>query len=258
MMRLAIAAICLCAACLCTAPAAFAQDNSNPAKSAAEAAAVQAMLQAQTPDDQIKTADQLIAKYSSTNYKAYALFTEAGAWEQKGDHAKAIAYCEKALAADPKDFDAEILMGNVIASNTSDSDSDKADKLARAEKAARQALDAIKTATKPHLFQMTDAEWVSAKNSSASQAWQVLAMAATVEKKADEAIADYEKSLALTPDPGLMVQAGRALEGFQKYDDALGWFDKAIASPKADAQIKDVAAKDKMRVAAVKARSKPE
>jgi tetratricopeptide (TPR) repeat protein len=258
MMRLAIAAICLCAAFLYTGGAAFAQDNSNPAKSAAEATAVQAMLQAQTPDEQIKMADEVVAKYPGTNYKAYALFTEAGAWEQKGDHARAIAYCEKALAADPKDFDAEILMANVIASSTSDSDSDKADKLGRAEKAAKQALDTIKTAPKPRLFQMTDKEWASAKNSSASQAWQVLAMTATLEKKADEAVADYEKGLALTPDPGLMVLAGRALEGFQKYDDALGWFDKAIASPNADAQLKDVAAKDKTRVAAEKARSKPE
>ena len=190
------------------------------------------MLQAQTPDDQIKRADELIAKYSNTNYKAYALFTAAGAYEQKGDHARAIAYCERALAADPKDFDAEILMASVIASNISDSDPDKADKLARVEKAAKQALDAIKTAPRPHLFQMTDSEWTSMKNSSASQAWQVLAMAATIEKKADEAIADYQKSLALTPDPGLMIRVGRALETFQKYDDALGWFDKAIASPK--------------------------
>jgi tetratricopeptide (TPR) repeat protein len=252
MKYLALAAICLGAA-----TAAFAQDN-NPSKSGAEAAAVQAMLQAQTPDDQIKRADELISKYPGTNYKAYALFTEAGAWEQKGDHAKAIAYCEKALAADPKDFDAEILMANVIASNTTDGDPDKADKLARAEKAAKHALDAIKTAPKPHLFQMTDAEWTNMKNSATSQAWQVLAMAATMEKKADEAIADYEKGLALTPDPGLMIRAGRALEAFQKYDDALGWFDKAIASPEADAQLKYVAAKDKVRVAAEKARSKPE
>ena len=253
MKRLAMAAIFLCAA-----TAAFAQDNANPAKSAAEAAAVQAMLQAQNPDGQIRTADELVAKYSSTNYKAYALFTAAGAWEQKGDHAKAIAYCEKALTADPKDFDAEILMANVIVSNVTDSDPDKADKLARAEKAAKQALDVIKTAPKPRLFQMTDAEWTSMKNSSASQAWQVLAAAATMEKKADEAIADFEKGLALTPEPGLMVRAGRALEAFQKYDDALGWFDKAIASPEADAQLKDVAAKDKTRVAAEKARSKQE
>jgi tetratricopeptide (TPR) repeat protein len=253
MMRLAIAAMCLCAA-----TAAFAQDSNNPAKSAAEATAVQAMLQAQTPDDQIKTAEELIAKYSSTNYKAYALFTEAGAWEQKGDHARAIASCEKALAADSKNFDAEILMANVIADNTSDSDPDKADKLARVEKAGKHALDTIKTAPKPRLFQMTDAEWVSAKNSATSQAWQVLALAATMEKKADEAIADYGKGLALTPDPGLMIRAGRAMEAFQKYDEALGWFDKAIASPNADAALKAVATQDKTRVAAEKDRAKKE
>ncbi len=253
MMRLAMAAMYLCAV-----TAAFAQDNANPAKSAAEAAAVQTMLQAQTPDAQIKAAEDLITKYSSTNYKAYALFTEAGAYEQKSDHTRAIAACEKALAGDPKYFDAEILMANVIASNTSDGDPDKADKLARVEKAAKHALDVIKTAPKPRLFQMTDSEWASMKNSSASQAWQVLALAATIEKKADETIADYEKGLALTPDPGLMVLAGRALEGFQKYDDALAWFDKAIASPSADAQLKDVAARDKTRVAAEKARAKQE
>ncbi len=258
MMRLAMAAMCLCAACLCTSRAAFAQDNANPAKSAAEATAVQAMLQAQTPDAQIKAAEELITKYPSTNYRAYALFTEAGAYEQKSDHARAIASCEKALAADPKDFDAEILMANVIASNTSDSDPDKSDKLARVEKAAKHALEVIKTAPKPRLFQMTDSEWASTKNSSASQAWQVLALAATIEKKTDEAIADYEKGLALTPDPGLMVRTGRALEGFRRYDDALGWFDKAIASPEADAQLKEVAAKDKTRVTAEKERSTPE
>jgi tetratricopeptide (TPR) repeat protein len=249
MKRLAIAASCLCAA-----TAAFAQDSTNPAKSAAEAAAVQVMLQAQTPDDQIKAAEELITKYSSTNYKAYALVTAAGAYEQKGDHARAIADCERALTADPKDFDAEILMGNVIASNITDIDPDKAAKLARAEKAAKEALDMIKTAPKSRLFQMTDKQWTSMKNSSASQAWQVLAMAATIEKKPDEAVADYDKGLALTPDPALMVRVGRALESFQKYDDAIGWFDKAIASPDADAQLKDVAARDKARVAAEKAR----
>ena len=44
----------------------------------------------------------------------------------------------------------------------------------------------------------------------------------------DEAVADYEKGLALTPDAGLMLRAGRALEASQKYDDAIKWFDKAI------------------------------
>jgi tetratricopeptide (TPR) repeat protein len=247
MKRLAPAA----AICLFAATAAFAQKNTNPATT--EAAALQAMLQAQTPDDQIKAADELIGKYPKTTYKAYALLTEANASEQKNDHAKAISFCEQALAADPKDFDAKILMANVIASQTSDADSDKADRLARAEKAAKEALDLIKTAARPVLFQMTDAEWTRMKNYSAMQAWQALGIAAEVEKKPDEAVADYEKGLALTPDAGLMLRAGRALEASQKYDDAIRWFDKAIAAPDADQQFKDIAARDKAHAAALKA-----
>jgi tetratricopeptide (TPR) repeat protein len=247
MNRLAITAISLFAA------AAFAQTNSGPAKSAAEAAAVQAMLQAQTPDDQIKKADELITKYSNTNYKAYALLAMANAYEQKGDHAKSIEYCERALTADPKDFDADILLATVIASGTGAADPDKADKLARAEKAAKDALSAIKTAPKSNLFQMTDAQWSTAKNYSATQAWQALGMAAEVENKMDEAVADYEKGLALTPDAGLMLRVGRALEASKKYDDAIKWFDKALASPGADDEFKDVARRDKARAAALKA-----
>lgn len=243
----AIAAVCLFAA------TAFAQRGTSPAKPAGEAAAVQAMLQAQTPDDQIRAADELITKYSTTTYKAYALLTEANAYEQKGDHARCIEFCQKALAADPKDFDAEIVMANVIAGQIRDSDSDKADKLARVQKAAQEALNTIKTAPKPGLFQMTDAQWTNMKNYSAMQAWQALGIAAEADKKTDEAVADYEKGLALSPDAGLMLRAGRALEALQKYDAAIGWFDKASASPDADQQFKEVAGRDKARVTAKKA-----
>lgn len=249
MKRLTIAAICLFAA-----TAAFAQKAASPAKAPTEAAAVQAMLQAQTPDDQIRTADDLVTKYPSTAYKAYALLTEATAYEQKNDHAKAIDYCQKALAADPKDFDAEILLANVIAGQTRDTDADKAEKLASAEKAAKDALDIIKTAPKPGLFQVTEDQWKGMKNYSATQAWQALGIAAEVDRKMDEAAADYEKGLALTPDAGLMLRAGRALEALRKYDDAIRWFDKAMASPDADQQFKNIAAQDKARATAAKAK----
>jgi tetratricopeptide (TPR) repeat protein len=231
--------------------AVFAQKDPSPAMT--ETAALQAMLQAQTSNDRIRTAEELITKYPNTTYKAYALLTEANAYEQKGDHARCIDYCQRALAVDPKDFDAEILMANVIASQTSDIDPDKADKLARVEKAAKEALALIKTAPKSNLFRMTDAEWTRTKNYSAMQAWQALGIAAEVDKKMDEAVADYEKGLALIPDAGLMLRAGRALEASQKYDDAIRWFDKVIASPDADPQFKDIAGKDKARAAAKKA-----
>jgi hypothetical protein len=50
-----------------------------------------------------------------------------------------------------------------------------------------------------------------------------------------------------------MLRAGRTLEAKQKYDAAISWYDKAIASPDADQQFKDIAGKDKARAAAKKA-----
>lgn len=251
MKRLAITGLCLVAA-----TTAFAQKKGGPGpKSKPEAAAVQAMLQAQSPDDQIRTADELITKYSNTDFKSFALSTEADAYEAKGDHAKAIVYCEQALAADPKNFDAEILMANVIAAQTKETDLDKADKLTNAAKFAKEALDVIPTVPKPVLFQMTEDAWAQQKNAAMSRAYQALGLVATVQKKPDEAIANYEKGLALVPDPVLMVRVARAMEAQKKYDDAIGWLDKAIAAPNASAQIKEIAGKDKTRIAAEKSKA---
>jgi tetratricopeptide (TPR) repeat protein len=224
------------------------------AKSKEEVAAVQAMLRAQAPDDQIRTADELITKFPKTDFKSFALYNEADGYEAKGDFVKAIVFCEQAVAADQKNFEAEILMANVIATQTKDGDLDKAEKLANATKFAKEALDVIATAPKPVLFQLTEDAWSQQKNAAAARAWQALGLVATVEKKPDETIADFEKGLALVPDPVLMVRTGRALEASKRFDEASAWFDKAIAAPDASAQIKDLAGKDKARVTAEKAK----
>ena len=214
------------------------------------------MLRAQTqsPDEQIRAARELVAKFPQTDFKSYAFYTEADAYEVKGEHALAISFCEQALSADTRNFEAEILLANVIAARTKDTDRDKTEKLAGAVKLAKDALDMIPAAPKPVLFRLKDEAWTEQKDAAASRAWQALGLVATAENKPDEAIVDFENGLALLPDPVLMVRTGRALEASGKYDAALAWFDKALAAPKASAQIRDVAAKDKVRVAAEKAR----
>jgi tetratricopeptide (TPR) repeat protein len=254
MKRLAIAGLCLIAATSAFAQGQQQMKKKSPTQSKAEAAAVKAMLEAQSPDDQIKTADELITKFSNTLYKSFALFTEADAYEAKNDHTKSIVYSEQALQADPKNFDAETLMANIIASTTKDTDLDKAEKLTSAAKYAKDALDVIPTVGKPDLFQLTDDQWAKMKNQASARAWQAMGLVASVQKKADESIADYEKGLALDPNPVLMLRVGRALEAQKKYDEALEWMDKCIASPDASAQIKDIATKDKARVTAEKAK----
>lgn len=254
MKRVAILAICLFAA-----TGAFAQKKGAAAapkgpgpKSKQELEAVNAMIGAQTPDARIQAADNLVTKFPSSDFKAFALYSEADNYQQKGDYAKAIVFGEQTLEADPKNYDADILLANVLAATTKDGDLDMNDKLTRADKYAHDALELLKTAEKSLLFNMTDEVWAKTKNEATSQAWQALGVSALVRKKNDEAVADFQKGLEANPDPLLMIRTARAQMAGRKYDDAIAWLDKAMAAPNASAQVKTIATSDKARAVAAK------
>lgn len=247
MRRFAVLSVLLLAGTL-----AFAQ--SKKVKSKGELAAVQALQQAQQagdPDGIIKAADDLITKFADTDFKAYALGVEAEAYEQKGDHAKAIVYGEQALAADPNSYSTDTLLANIYANTTRDTDLDKEEKLAKAEKYAHDGITAAQAAPKPNP-QVTDAQWEEAKKNEQAQGYQALGSAAVVRKKFDDAMADFQKAVDLDSDPVIMIRAGRALLAARKPDEAIEWFDKAAAAPKANDQIKKIAAADKTRALAMK------
>ena len=236
--------------CLLAATLAFPQAKPAPkAKSRAESQAVNTMLQAQDPDSRVKAADDLVTKYSNTEFKSLAFYIEADAWQQKGDNAKAIVFVEQALAADDQNFDALVLHANVLATTTRDTDFDKEDKLTRADKDAKTALDLLKTAVKPNP-KMSDQQWDEYRKNDESQAWQALGAIALVRKNTDEAVADYQKGIDANPDPLLMIRAGRALLLARKPEEAITWFDKAINAPGISDQIKAIATQDKARAAA--------
>jgi tetratricopeptide (TPR) repeat protein len=246
----------LFAICLVTASTLSAQAKKPVRRSKGEVTAINTLLMAQTPDDRIKAAEDLITKFADTDFKPFALFQEANAYELKNNHDKAIVYAEQAIAADAKNYDAMILIANVTAAQTKDTDLDMAEKLSHAEKMANDGMEILKTAQKPTIVTMTDAQWAEAKSGTESLGWQALGTIATVRKKPDEAVADYEKGLALSPDPVLMLRVGRALILAKKYDDAISWFDKANASPDSSAQIKSIATSDKARATALKGQAK--
>lgn len=231
---------------------AFAQGKK--VKSKAEAEAIQAMQQAQqsgNPDAVIKACEDLVGKFADTEFKGYALGAEAEAYEAKNDHTKAIVYGEQALAADPGAFTTDTLLANIYANTTRDTDLDKEEKLTKAEKYAHDAITAVQAAPKPNA-QVSDADWASAQKSEQAQAYQALGTVAVTRKKYDEAMADFQKGIDLSPDPVIMLRAGRAALVFKKPDDAIVWFDKAAASPNADDKIKGIAASDKARALAMK------
>jgi len=252
---------CLLAA-LIAAGASFAQAPNKGAskglapKSAAEGQAVNAVIQAQMPDDVIKAVDALLTKFADTVFKSFALELEAEAYQQKGDNAKAIVYGEQALQVDPKNYEAENLLANVLSATTRDTDLDKEEKLARAEKYAHDALDILQTGVRPALYANgTDEAWAKRKAAAESLSWQALGTAALVRKKTDDAIADFQKGVDAFPDPLLVIRLGRALYAAKKYDDAIGWDQKVMDSADAPAQYKSIAQADRAR--AMQAKGQP-
>jgi tetratricopeptide (TPR) repeat protein len=218
-------------------------------KSKEEAQAVNALFQSQVnpPDEQIAAAEALITKFADTVYKGFALELEAEAYQKKGDNAKAIVYGEQALAADPKSYDADNLLANVLAATTRDTDLDKEEKLKRAEKYAHDALDALE-AGKPAVFaNASDAAWAKTKAGAQEQAWQALGIVAQDRKKPDEAIADFQKGIDASPDPLLMIRMGRAYYAEKKFDEAIALDQKVMDSADAPAAYKSYAQADRAR-----------
>lgn len=235
------------------APVAQAPSKGPHPKSAEENAAVVAMSKATDPDGRIKAAEALLAAFPETDYKALALSIEAESYHQKrpADDAKAITFGERSLEADPKSFETLLLLADIYAQTTRPTDLDMDDRLAHADKYAKQAIAELATAEKPNP-QLADADWAAAKKGEEARAWQAMALSAILRKKFDDAKTNIQKSMDLYPDPVDMLRDGRAYLDAKRYDDAMGWFDKAAASPAADDQIKRIASSDKTRAQTLK------
>lgn len=226
-------------------------------KSQKEAEAVMAIMNAQDPDARIAAAENLIAKFADTEYKAVALQLAAFSAQQKNDHEKMILYAERTLEADPQNYSAMLMMASGLAQKTREFDLDKEEKLTKADKFAKSAIDLIAKAEKPNP-QVTDEQWTAAKKDYEAQAHEALAMAAVVRKKYDVAISEFNTSLttASQADPATMVRLISAYNQAGKPDDAIALADKLLASPGLHPQIKQIAENEKAAAAKIKATKK--
>ncbi len=227
----------------------FAQKQLKP-KSQKEATAIQAMLSAPDPEARIKAADELITKFADTEFKAYALYLEADSYAQLNNSDKAIVFGEQTLEADPKNYQAAILLAKTYANTTKVNDLDKEEKLTKVVKYANQGIELLKTAEKPNP-QLSDTDWAGVKADMEGQCHFAMGVAAAYRNKVDEANTHFTKVAEMDTDPTDLIRAGRVLLDVKKYPEAIVWFDKAAASPGANAQIKDIAAKDKARAQAM-------
>ena len=222
-------------------------------KSKGELEALQAMFQAQDPDSRIKAAENLITKFADTEFKDLALFFAAMSAEQKGDGERAIVYGEKAVEANPKNYNALYLLARVTAARTREHDLDREEKIGRVEKYVKDAEAALQSAGKPNPS-LTDEQWESAKKDMIAGGHEPLGMTALARKNYDVAIKEFKLAIdgASQSDPATMVRLGAAYNLAGKYDDAIAILDKVVAIPDAHPQIKQFAQAEKVRATQAK------
>lgn len=224
-----------------------------------EQAAVMALFQAyqaQDFDATIKAADDLLTKFTESDFRATACMMTAEAYRRKGDEEQSLVFAEKTLEYDPKYFTAQIAIATSLASRTKEFDLDKEEKLGRAEKLAKGALELIPTAPKPNA-QLTDEQWAASKKDFEAQAHEALGLAALVRKNYEVCASEFKTSVELsaTGDPAGMIREASCLVSLKKYDEALVIVDKAIAAPNASPQVKGIAVNMKVQLNKVKAQA---
>ena len=235
----------------------FGQARQPQPKSQKELDALKLMFGTQDPDARIKAAKDLITNFADTDFKELAFQMIALSYQQKNVLENMIVYAEKTLETAPKSYQAMLMISTALAQRTREFDLDKEEKLARSEKLAKQAMEIIPTAPKPNPT-ITDAQWEGAKKDALSEAHQGLAMAASVRKKYDVAIAEYKQSIegAATPDAATMVRLGLTYNLAGKPDEAIAVLDKVLAIPNLHAQIKLAAENEKKNSEKLKAAAK--
>ncbi|HSB14674.1 MAG TPA: tetratricopeptide repeat protein [Bryobacteraceae bacterium] len=225
-------------------------------KSKGEAEAVMALqtaLQSQSPDGIITASDNLLNKYADTDFKVIALYYSAEAYGMKNDFDKMIVYAERTLQADPKHYQAMLLLAGAIAQRTREHDLDKEEKLKSVEKYVQQADEAVKTAVKPNP-NLTDEQWEGLKKGFEAQGLEALGLASLARAQNDKAIEQFKKAVEIdpTPNPSTMLRLAVAYTKAGKPDESIAVLDKVLATPNLHPQIKQIAQAEKARATQAK------
>ncbi len=222
-------------------------------KSQKEIAAIQAMFNARTPDERIAAAKALITGFADSEFRPLAWQLVAASYQQKGDEENMIVAAEELLKADPKNFNAMIMISGALARRTREFDLDKEEKLGRAEKLANQARAVIKTAPRPNP-QVTDEQWAAAKKDFDAQAAEALGLCALARKKYDDAISHFKFAVenSSQPEQATMVRLANAYIEAKRYDEGMGVLDKVLGMPNLHPAIKQFAEQEKKRATMLK------
>jgi tetratricopeptide (TPR) repeat protein len=215
--------------------------------------AYMAISNAPNPDATIEAADKFVTSFADSTLKSAALFMAADAAERKNDIPKALTYAQSALDADPKNYEAMLLMSGELARTSREHDLDLEEKLTKADKLAHDALEAINTATKPNPS-LPDDQWEAHKKNKIAEVHTDLGMIAKDRKKFDVAIVEFKTAVdtGSTIDPTAMIRLAGAYDDAGKPDEAIPVLDRLLAMPNLQANLKPFVEREKARAVALK------
>jgi tetratricopeptide (TPR) repeat protein len=256
MKRMILASVLALAASLSSMaqqPPAKAAPKGPAPKSQGELTAVQALFNAQSagPDAIIKATDELLEKYADTQFKEIALYLEAVAYQQKKDPVKAQIIAERVLEVNPKNYQAELMIGEIIATGVRENDLDKEEKLTKSEKFLNDAITNVKAADKPNP-NLTDAQWEEGRKQLTAEAENDLGLDSLGRKKADDAVTHFRTANELDPQDTYAVRLASALQSAGKNDEAIAICDKLLANAQLHPAIKSLATTVKNTATAAK------
>jgi len=212
--------------------------NAPRPKSQKELDGLKAIDTAPSADLKLQKIDDFLAAFADSEYRFVLLDNAVGIASEKNDYPLAMAWGQRDLDVNPKSYVAMVSLALVTANTTKEFDLDKDQKLKQAEKWANDALELLKTATRP--FQYPEDRWPEIQKTFQGSCHQALALIGMVRKKYDVAASEFQAAYDLLPEPSYLVRKGEAETKSGKFDDAIATFDKVLATPNLSPVVKRI------------------
>jgi tetratricopeptide (TPR) repeat protein len=223
------------------------------AKTRAEYDAYQKFWAESDADKKISNAEEFLKAYPETELKIYAFQAEMQSYQVKNDFTHMRQFGEQILEIDPNDIPTLIVLATALPERTQDTDLDKDQKRAAAESYAKRALEQIDKLGKPAGADAAQAaQWEERINDARSQAHYALGLVALQRKSYPQAVDEIALAAKLEspsqPDPILYWRLGLANELNKKDDEALKAYEKSVSLGGVKIGGKDQAVEDRDRL----------
>jgi tetratricopeptide (TPR) repeat protein len=243
-MRCPLAAF-LAATLITVLPAMADQKNPKPKNKQEVAALQQVQAAGNDPDKQLAAITNVLENFADTDYKPMLISMAMQAAQQKDDMGLVTTWTQRALQEDPNNIEAHVVLAEATARHTRENDLNKDESIKTIQTNANQALTLLKSAnTAP--AGIPDSQWPTVKPQLTAEAYEALGIAATVDKKPADAVADFKMGVAADPSGSVLkARLSKAYVDNKQYDDAIATANEIIADPQAQPVVKQMAQQQK-------------